>query len=210
MFAEDVIHGQKTIFPLPLALAASWNMDLVEETARIAAIEASSIGIDQAYAPMIDIARDPRWGRIAESAGEDPYLASRYAEAMVQGFQGRGLDQSDSVMACLKQRFVGYGGATGGRDYDAVDMSPARLHDLYLKPFAAGVKAGAGSVMAAFNTLNGVPMHANGELINTVAAAGLRLRRPGGGRLHRHPGTGRPRPRRRQGRRRPPGHRGRR
>lgn len=172
MFAEDVIHGQKTIFPLPLALAASWNMDLVEETARIAAIEASSIGIDQAYAPMIDIARDPRWGRIAESAGEDPYLASRYAEAMVRGFQGRGLDQSDSVMACLKH-FVGYGGATGGRDYDAVDMSPARLHDLYLKPFAAGVKAGAGSVMAAFNTLNGVPMHANGELINTVLRQGF-------------------------------------
>ncbi len=175
MFAEDVIHGQKTIFPLPLALAASWDMKLVEETARIAAVEASSIGIDQVYAPMVDVCREPRWGRIAESPGEDPVLASRYAEAMVRGFQGSDLSAPTSVMACLKH-YVGYGGAVGGRDYDAVDMSPATLHDIYLPPFAAGVKAGAGSVMAAFNTLNGTPMHANATLIQRVLRQGLGFR----------------------------------
>ncbi|PKR89638.1 beta-glucosidase BglX [Pleomorphomonas diazotrophica] len=167
MFAEDVIHGQKTVFPLPLALAASWDMDLVRATARVAAQEASSIGIDQVYSPMIDVCRDPRWGRIAESPGEDPYLASRFAEAMVEGYQGSDLSRSDAVMACLKH-FCGYGGGMGGRDYDAVDISPVTLHDVVLPPFIAGMRAGAGSVMASFNTLNGVPMHANRAVITEL------------------------------------------
>jgi len=167
MFAEDVIHGQKTIFPLPLALAASWDMDLVRATARVAAREAASIGIDQVYSPMVDVCRDPRWGRIAESPGEDPYLASRFAEAMVEGYQGNDLSRPDAVMACLKH-FCGYGGGMGGRDYDGADLSPASLHDVVLPPFVAGMRAGAGSIMASFNTLNGMPMHANRAVITEL------------------------------------------
>ena len=147
-------------------------MPLVEESAHIAAVEAAAIGIDQAYSPMVDISRDPRWGRVAESPGEDPFLAARFAEAMVRGYQGKDLKASDAVMACLKH-YVGYGAGMGGRDYDAVDLSPASLHDVYLAPFAAGVRAGAGSVMAAFHTLNGVPMHANRDLIADVLRRGL-------------------------------------
>lgn len=172
MFAEDVIHGQKTIFPIPLGLAASWNMDLIEQTARVAAVEAASIGIDQAYAPMVDVCRDPRWGRIAESPGEDAFLASRYAEAVVRGFQGDGLDRSDSVMACLKH-YAGYGAPMGGRDYDGAEIAPSTFFDVYLPPFAAGVRAGAGAVMAAFSTLNGVPMHANRPLIDGLLRKSL-------------------------------------
>lgn len=167
MFAEDVIHGQKTVFPLPLALSASWDMELVQATARVAAQEAASIGIDQVYSPMVDVCRDPRWGRIAESPGEDPYLAARFAEAMVRGYQGADLSRPDAVMACLKH-FCGYGGGMGGRDYDAVDLSPATLHDVVLPPFVAGMRAGAGSIMASFNTLNGVPMHANRTAITDL------------------------------------------
>lgn len=167
MFAEDVIHGQKTIFPLPLALAASFDMELVADSARVAAREAASIGIDQVYSPMVDVCRDPRWGRVAESPGEDPYLASRFAEAMVKGYQGDDLSRPDAVMACLKH-FCGYGGGMGGRDYDAVDLSPATLHDVVLPPFVAGARAGAGSIMASFNTLNGVPMHANRAVITEL------------------------------------------
>jgi beta-glucosidase len=167
MFAEDVIHGQKTVFPLPLALSASWDMELVRATARVAAQEAASIGIDQVYSPMVDVCRDPRWGRIAESPGEDPYLAARFAEAMVRGYQGADLSRPDAVMACLKH-FCGYGGGMGGRDYDAVDLSPATLHDVVLPPFVAGMRAGAGSIMASFNTLNGVPMHANRAAITDL------------------------------------------
>jgi len=167
MFAEDVIHGQKTVFPLPLALSASWDMELVRATARVAAQEAASIGIDQVYSPMVDVCRDPRWGRIAESPGEDPYLAARFAEAMVRGYQGADLSRPDAVMACLKH-FCGYGGGMGGRDYDAVDLSPMTLHDVVLPPFVAGMRAGAGSIMASFNTLNGVPMHANRAAITDL------------------------------------------
>jgi beta-glucosidase len=167
MFAEDVIHGQKTIFPLPLAQAASFDMDLVRDGARVAAQEAAAIGIDQVYSPMVDVCRDPRWGRIAESAGEDPYLASRFAVAMVEGYQAGDLRRPDAVMACLKH-FCGYGGGMGGRDYDAVDLSPATLHDVVLPPFVAGARAGAGSIMASFNTLNGVPMHANKAAITDL------------------------------------------
>lgn len=164
MFAEDVIHGQKTIFPLPLALAASWDPALWEQTARVAAIEASAMGIDQVYAPVVDVCRDPRWGRMAESPGEDTVLASRYAEAVVRGFQGADLSAPDATMACLKH-FAAYGAAQAGRDYAGADMSPATFQDVYLPPFLAGIAAGAGSMMAAFNTLNGVPMHMHQGLI---------------------------------------------
>lgn len=164
LFAEDVIHGHRTIFPMPIGLAASFDVDLIRRTARIAADEASACGVDQVYAPMVDVCRDPRWGRIAESPGEDPYLTSRYAAAIVEGFQQDDLTRADAVMACLKH-FVGYGAPAGGRDYAGADMSPARLADLYLPPFRAGVAAGAGSVMAAFHALNGIPMHAHRRLI---------------------------------------------
>jgi beta-glucosidase len=167
MFAEDVIHGHRTIFPIPLALAASFDMALVRRSARLAAIEAAAGGIDQVYAPMIDVCRDPRWGRIAESPGEDPFLAARYAEAMVHGFQDDDLTRPDTVMACLKH-FLAYGAPAGGRDYAGVDMSAGRLTEVYLPPFAAAVAAGAGSVMAGFNALNGMPMHANRRLIGEL------------------------------------------
>ncbi|MCL5778674.1 beta-glucosidase BglX [Limibaculum sp. FT325] len=165
LFAEDVIHGHRTIFPLPIALASSWDMALVEATARVAAAEAAAEGIRQVYAPMVDIARDARWGRIAESPGEDPFLAARYAEAMVRGLQGADLRAPDAVAACLKH-FVAYGAAAGGRDYDNASLAPAELIGVYAEPFRAGVAAGAASVMAAFNAVNGQPMHAHRKLID--------------------------------------------
>lgn len=168
LFAMDVIHGHRTVFPIPLGLAASWDMELVERTARVAATEAAADGIRQAYAPMIDVSRDPRWGRVAECPGEDPFIAARVAEAMVRGYQGtNGLDADDAVLACLKH-FAAYGACEGGRDYNNADVSPRRMHDIYLAPFKAGVKAGAGSLMAAFNAVNGRPMHANGDLLSKV------------------------------------------
>ncbi|PZO84844.1 MAG: beta-glucosidase, partial [Micavibrio aeruginosavorus] len=167
MFAEDVIHGHRTIFPVPLGLSGTWNMDLIEKAAAVSAREASAEGIDQVYAPMIDVSRDPRWGRIAESPGEDPFLASEYTRAFVNGLQGKDLGDKRAVMSCLKH-FVAYGGAEGGRDYDSVDVSARRLHDIYMPPFVAGIKAGAGSMMASFNTVNGTPMHAHGDLIHGV------------------------------------------
>lgn len=165
LFAEDVIHGHRTIFPLPIALASAWDPGLWRETARVAAREASAEGIAQVYAPMVDIARDPRWGRIAESPGEDPVLASAYAAAMVEGFQGGDLAATDTVAACLKH-FVAYGAARGGRDYDGASLDPAEAIGIYAAPFAAGVAAGAASVMAAFNVLNGTPMHAHRALLD--------------------------------------------
>lgn len=167
LFAMDVIHGHRTIFPIPLALSCSWNMEMIRRSARIAAKEAAAEGVRQAYAPMIDVCRDPRWGRIAECPGEDPVLASRYAEAMVRGYQGDDLTAVDSVMACLKH-FVAYGSCEGGRDYNNADVSPRRLRDVYLAPFLAGLRAGAGSIMASFNAVNGRPMHANGDLLTKV------------------------------------------
>ncbi|MCA8881846.1 MAG: glycoside hydrolase family 3 C-terminal domain-containing protein [Rhodobacteraceae bacterium] len=163
-FAEDVIHGHRTVFPLPIALACSWNMDLVEETAAFAAAEAASEGLHQVYAPMVDVARDPRWGRVAESPGEDPLLASRYAAAMTHGFQGRDPASPGRVAACLKH-FVAYGATQSGRDYDNASLAWEDLFEVYLPPFAAGIAAGAVSVMAAFNAVNKLPMHAHGPLI---------------------------------------------
>jgi beta-glucosidase len=165
LFAHDVIHGFRTIFPVPLAEAASFDPDAVERSARIAAIEASAHGVMWTYAPMVDIARDPRWGRIVEGSGEDPYLGSKLAAARVRGFQGHDLSAHNALLATAKH-FVAYGGAEAGRDYNTVDISDRTLHDIYLPPFRAAINAGAVSVMGAFNEIAGIPMHAHGELIN--------------------------------------------
>lgn len=167
IFARDVIHGFKTIFPIPLGQAASWNTDLVEQGSRIAAIEASSRGIRWTFAPMIDIARDPRWGRIAESPGEDPFLASMISKASVVGFQGESLSDPSSMMACAKH-FAGYGAAVGGRDYNSAIIHDELLYNVYLPPFEAAVEAGAGTFMTSFNELNGVPATGNQFLLDHI------------------------------------------
>ncbi len=160
LFGLDVIHGYQTIFPIPLAEAASWDPALAEQAAAVAAREARAAGIHWTFAPMVDIARDARWGRIAEGAGEDPYLGSRMAIARVRGFQGEHLNAPDRIAACLKH-YVGYGAAEGGRDYNTTEISEQTLRNIYLPPFAAGVRAGAATLMSAFNDLNGVPASAN-------------------------------------------------
>jgi beta-glucosidase len=160
VFALDVIHGYRTIFPVPLAMASTWDPALVERASRIAAKEATKEGIRWTYSPMVDIARDARWGRIVEGAGEDPYLGSAMAIAYVRGYQGARLDDPESMLACVKH-FVGYGASEAGRDYNSVDMSERMLRQVYLPPFHAAVEAGGGSVMSAFNTLNGVPATSN-------------------------------------------------
>jgi len=168
IFGLDVIHGYSTIFPIPLALASSWDPDLVRRTASVAAIEASSEGIHWTFAPMVDIARDPRWGRIAEGAGEDPFLGSAMARAMVEGFQGSDLADPCTIVACPKH-YVAYGGAEGGRDYNTVDISEGVLREIYLPPFkAAIVEARAGTIMSAFNELNGTPASANRHTLTEI------------------------------------------
>lgn len=167
LFGLDVIHGYRSIFPIPLATASSWDPELVTTVEAIAAREARAAGIHWTFAPMVDIARDPRWGRIAEGAGEDPYLGSVMAAARVRGFQGSDIAAPDHIMACLKH-YVAYGAPVGGRDYNSVDMSERRLREIYLPPFKAGVAAGAASIMSAFNLLNGVPATANEFTINRV------------------------------------------
>lgn len=160
LFGQDVIHGYRTIFPLPLAEAASWDMEAIELSARIAAVEASAAGIHWTFAPMVDIGRDPRWGRVMEGAGEDPFLGSFIAKARVNGFQGKGLGYTDAVMACVKH-FAAYGAAVGGRDYNSVDMSLRMLHEIYLPPFKSAADAGAATFMNSFNDLNGIPATGN-------------------------------------------------
>src|SRR5580700_4780031 len=160
VFALDVIHGYRTIFPVPLAMASTWDPALVEQASRIAAKEATKEGIRWTFSPMVDIARDARWGRIVEGAGEDPYLGSAMAAAYVRGYQGVRLDDPQSMLACMKH-FVGYGASEAGRDYNSVDMSERMLRQVYLPPFHAAVEAGVGSAMSAFNTLNGVPSTSN-------------------------------------------------
>lgn len=162
-FCQDVIHGFQTIFPVPLAWACSFNPALVEEANRIAAIEATENGIMYAFAPMLDIARDPRWGRVVEGAGEDPYLASMMAEAQVKGYQGTDVCNNQSMLACLKH-FIGYSAAEGGRDYNTAEVSRYTLENLYLVPFRAGIRCGAASVMSSFNTINGIPSVINQEI----------------------------------------------
>jgi beta-glucosidase len=167
LFGFDVIHGLRTIFPVPLGLAASWDANLAEQVQTVAAREARSVGIHWAFAPMVDIARDPRWGRIVEGAGEDPYLGARMAEAQVRGFQGETLGGADRVIAGPKH-FVGYGAALGGRDYDEVHLSEAELRNVYLPPFEAAVKAGAGNIMTSYVGNDGVPGTADHHLITEV------------------------------------------
>lgn len=163
----DVIHGYRTTFPVPLGLAATWDPALIEETSRVAAVEATSEGIRWTFAPMVDIARDPRWGRVMEGSGEDTYLGEVFAAAYVRGFQGKDLSDPTSLLACAKH-YVAYGGAEGGRDYNSVDMSERMLRDVYLPPFKAAADAGAGTFMSAFNSLSGVPTSANHFTLTTV------------------------------------------
>lgn len=167
LFGQDVIHGLKTTFPIPLAEAASWDLPAIERSARIAAKEAAASGIHWTFAPMVDIARDPRWGRVMEGAGEDPFLGSSIAKARVKGFQGNGLGSLDAVMACAKH-FAAYGAAVGGRDYNSVDMSERLLHEVYLPPFKAALDAGVATFMNSFNDLNGVPATGNRYLQRTL------------------------------------------
>ncbi|MFN3668864.1 MAG: beta-glucosidase BglX [Brevundimonas sp.] len=164
LFGMDVVHGYRTLFPVPLALAASWDPALVEQTARVAASEATAAGLNWTFSPMIDIARDARWGRVVEGPGEDPYLASILATAQVRGYQGRSLADPGSILATAKH-FVGYGAAQGGRDYDSADISDRTLHEVYLPPFHAAAEAGAGSMMTAFNDIGGVPLTAHPALV---------------------------------------------
>lgn len=163
----DVIHGQFTIFPTPLAQAASFDMAVAEADARVSAAEARSGGVNWTFSPMVDVTRDPRWGRVVEGFGEDPFLAAAFGSAKVRAYQGDDLAASDAIAACLKH-FVAYGAAEAGRDYNTTDVSSRRLREVYLTPFHAGVDAGAASVMAAFNSLNGRPMHAHRRLLHDL------------------------------------------
>jgi beta-glucosidase len=163
----DVIHGYRTLFPIPLGEAASWDLEAAEKSAAIAAAEAKSVGLHWTFAPMVDISRDPRWGRVMEGAGEDVFLNMVMAKARVRGFQGTDYSQNDKVMACAKH-FAAYGAAEAGRDYNTVDMSERRLREVYLPPFKAAVDAGVGSFMTAFNDLNGVPATANQLLLRQI------------------------------------------
>ncbi|SCW99057.1 MULTISPECIES: beta-glucosidase BglX [unclassified Pseudomonas] len=166
-FAYDVIHGHRTIFPIPLALASSWDMDAIYHSGRIAAQEAAADSLDITFAPMVDISRDPRWGRTSEGFGEDTYLVSRIAGVMVKAFQGNGANAADSIMASVKH-FALYGAVEGGRDYNTVDMSPLKMYQDYLPPYRAAIDAGAGGVMVALNSINGVPATANTWLMNDL------------------------------------------
>ncbi|WP_095127985.1 beta-glucosidase BglX [Pseudomonas sp. Irchel s3h14] len=166
-FAYDVIHGHRTIFPIPIALASSWDMDAIGLSGRIAAKEAAADSLDITFAPMVDISRDPRWGRTSEGFGEDTYLVSRIAGVMVKAFQGTGANAADSIMASVKH-FALYGAVEGGRDYNVVDMSPVKMFQDYLPPYRAAIDAGAGGVMVALNSINGVPATANTWLMNDL------------------------------------------
>ncbi len=166
-FAYDVIHGHRTIFPINLALASSWDLEAIALSGRVSAIEASADGLDLTFAPMVDITRDPRWGRTSEGFGEDPYLVSQIAGTLVRAYQGERLSAAESVMASVKH-FALYGAVEGGRDYNVVDMSPQRMHQDYLPPYRAAVDAGAGGVMIALNTVNGMPASANRWLLRDL------------------------------------------
>ncbi len=167
IFGYDVIHGHRTIFPIALGLSSSWDLAAMERSARIAAEESSADGINWVYSPMVDIARDPRWGRISEGAGEDPYLGSQIARVMVRGYQGDDLQQNNTVMACVKH-FALYGAAEAGRDYNTTDMSLVRMYNEYLPPYKAAIDAGAGSMMSSFNDINGVPATGNKWLMTDL------------------------------------------
>lgn len=167
MFGYDVVHGYNTLFPIPLGEAASWNLKAMERSARIAAVEAAASGLNWTFAPMVDIARDPRWGRIAEGAGEDPWLGSEIARARVRGFQTGDSDRAATILACVKH-FAAYGAVQAGRDYNTVDMSERTLREVYLPPYRAAVEAGAATAMSAFNDFNGIPATANRFLLQQI------------------------------------------
>lgn len=163
----DIIHGYKTIFPIPLGLSCSWDMPLIEKTAKVAAKEASAMGYNWTFSPMVDLTRDPRWGRVMEGSGEDPYLGSEIAHAMVKGYQGNSLLDENSLMACVKH-FALYGAPEAGKDYNTTDMSRLAMYENYLPPYKAAVEAGAGSVMVSFNEIDGVPATANSWLLTDL------------------------------------------
>ncbi|MGB3155121.1 MAG: glycoside hydrolase family 3 N-terminal domain-containing protein, partial [Chitinophagaceae bacterium] len=160
LFGFDVIHGHKTLFPIPLGEAASWDLEAIEKSARVAATEASAVGINWTFAPMVDITRDARWGRVMEGAGEDPYLGSKIAVASIKGFQGNDLSASNTIAATAKH-FAGYGFAEAGRDYNTVDISTSTLYNIILPPFKAAVDNNVRTVMNSFNVMNGIPATAN-------------------------------------------------
>ncbi|WP_349664617.1 beta-glucosidase BglX [Cellulophaga lytica] len=166
-FGSDVIHGYKTTFPIPLATASSWDMDLIKKMAETAALEATADGINWNFSPMVDVARDPRWGRIAEGAGEDPYLGSAIAKAMVHGYQGNNLTAKNTMLATVKH-FALYGAAEAGRDYNSVDMSRTKMFNQYLPPYKAGIDAGAASIMTSFNDVDGIPASGNKWLLTDL------------------------------------------
>ena len=167
IFGSDVIHGYKTTFPIPLGLACSWDIPMIERSARLAAVEATADGLSWVFSPMVDIARDPRWGRVAEGAGEDPYLGSQVAAAMVRGYQGSNLAADNTLIACVKH-FALYGAAEGGRDYNTTDMSRIRMYQEYLPPYKAAVDAGVASAMTSFNEIDGIPATANRWLLTDL------------------------------------------
>jgi beta-glucosidase len=167
LFGYDVIHGYKTIFPIPLGEACSWDLEAMELSARIAATEAAAAGLHWTFAPMVDLSRDPRWGRVMEGAGEDTYLGCRIAEARVRGFQGKGIGNTDAVMACVKH-YAAYGAPMAGKDYNTVDMSELYFREYYLPPYKAAVKAGAATVMTSFNDYNSIPASGNKYLMTDI------------------------------------------
>ena len=167
IFGMDVIHGYESVFPIPLGLSCSWDMKLIERSARIAAQEASADGINWTFSPMVDISRDARWGRISEGSGEDPHLGSEIAKAMVRGYQGNDLSANNTILSCVKH-YALYGAAEAGRDYNTTDMSRVRMYNEYLPPYKAAIDAGVGSVMASFNEIDGVPATANKWLLTDV------------------------------------------
>jgi beta-glucosidase len=167
LFGMDVIHGYETTFPIPLALSCIWDMNLIKTTAQIAAQEASADGINWTFSPMVDISRDPRWGRVSEGSGEDPYLGSQIAKAMVTGYQGDDLSKNNTLLSCVKH-FALYGAPEGGREYNTVDMSRIRMYNEYFPPYKAAIDAGVGSVMASFNEIDGIPATANKWLMTDV------------------------------------------
>jgi beta-glucosidase len=167
LFGMDVIHGYQTLFPIPLGMSCSWDMELMERSARLAAQEASADGICWTFSPMVDISRDPRWGRVSEGSGEDPYLGSEIAKAMVKGYQGDDLSKNNTILACVKH-FALYGAPEAGRDYNTVDMSRIRMYNEYLPPYQAAVDAGVGTVMASFNEIDGIPATGNKWLLTDL------------------------------------------
>ncbi|MDF2699908.1 MAG: beta-glucosidase, partial [Haloplasmataceae bacterium] len=167
IFMADIIHGYRTIFPVPLAIGCTWDLEAAEKVARVSAVEASSGGVHVTFSPMVDLVRDPRWGRVMESTGEDPFLNSLYARAFVRGYQGDDISKDGNIASCVKH-FAAYGAAEAGRDYNTVDMSERMLRDNYLKAYQAAVDEGAKMIMTSFNIVNSIPATGNEWLLRDV------------------------------------------